>query len=182
MNDLKNFLDILNVGVWVVDLCSVLILFNVCKFTKQMNSSFITMVMILIAGFFMLGFQMAIEMYQGPKPKYNPYVNFVWYTGYLVFYVVTIKYIRKAHDFAKINIGTMGKYFNNALLILGVLQIAQYTEILLFKQDSFVDPFYRFGIPLVNISTTIACFYMSIFAYYNLVVKKRNGAVMKWNI
>lgn len=181
MNALDTLLMQLNLGLWLVHLPTFAMFFYVCQRNKKTNSSLLTMLIVLVSGFFIIVYEEALAAYIEAYPDYNSVVTFLWYGGSASFYAVVLFYLRKSHQLRNIQIGTLGLYINKAYTVVALLHIAQYTEILLLNTDHHLDAIYRYGIPAINIASTTVFFAFAIYSLYH-TVRKTEPESLKWNI
>jgi hypothetical protein len=179
---LSEILEGISLGTWFVDLVAIILLYKVYKQDKDVNSSLLTMVVVVIANTVMIGHEAIINAYQGPEPKYNSYVVFAWFTGRLILYYFATYWLRAVHTDNNLKIGTLGAYVNNAYIGFATLQVLQYSEIVIFKTNMNVAPIYSVGMPAIGITATAVSLYIALYGYYYLRVKKVGKESLKWNI
>jgi hypothetical protein len=182
MESLTDLLKVLLLGAWAVDMFTILMLFHLWQKTGEVSSSLITMTIVTIVMGFIIGYESALLAYTEVNPEPSQVVNFLWYMGLMGFYIAVLWFIHKLHHLSNMKIGTAGQLASNACLGLGLIQIAQYIEIVLFKTNHHMDTLYTVGIPAINIATTLVCFYLAVYALYYLVYKKEKREALRWHI
>ncbi len=181
MDALSVVLGQINKALWLADLPTFAILFYICQCKKKVNSSMLTMLVVLVAGFFMITYEAALTAYIEANPGPNSIVTFLWYNGLACFYAATLYYLRKVHQLKNTTIGTMGGYISKAYTVIALIYVAQYTEILLLKTDQNLDLLFSFGIPAINIASTGFFFSFAIYSLYH-TIHKTDTESLRWNI
>lgn len=182
MESLEALLKAIVLGLWFVDMITVALFFSVCQKLESINSSMITMVIVLLSGTFMIGHQAVLEAYMAVNPGYSAWVNGFWYLGFIGLYGLSMRYLYKAHKLRNIRIGSLGQYINTVFLLLGLIQIAQYMEIELYNSDEVMGFWYMLLIPSINIGSTLVCFGMALYSYYHVVFRERSSEELRWTI
>lgn len=186
---MKELLTNLSLVSWLVDLLSLLAFYYLAKKHSQrvegnlpINSSFITLCIVQVLGSLMLGYEAFWNAYSESNPGYHWYVNFFWYMGFSAFYLFGIHSIRKLHLSFKLKLSVVARCCTLAFYAAGTLQLAQYTEILIYHTDENLDAIYRAGIPTINIATSFTYLILGIIAIYTVHRSKDGIAGLKWRI
>ena len=179
MQDLLSKIELIS---WIFDLLTLLILFKFARENKGVNSSLLTMTVILVAGSLMIAYEKLLTSCIENFPTYMSIINFFWFVGFAAFYVASIRAIRLLHNMFHLKIGILGKYISFSFYLIGSLQVFLYSEILLFKTDIYIGTLYDLGVPGINIANTIVCFSFAILAAYLLVKQQKGPKDIKWVI
>lgn len=186
---MKELLANLSLVSWLVDLLSLLAFYYLAKMHSQriesnlpINSSFVTLCIVQVLGSLMLGYEAFLNAYSEENPGYHWYVNFFWYMGFAAFYLFGILSIRKVHVAFQLPLGVVARCCTLAFYAAGILQLAQYSEILIFNTDQNLDAIYRAGIPTINIATSFTYFLLGVIAIYTVHKSKDGIEGLKWRI
>lgn len=167
MDELHNLLVSINFVLWGFDAITVGLFYMIYKRTGQAKSSFVTMVVVVFSTMVMMGYEGLLVHYIVPNIT-NPVLNFFWYMGFASFALITLMALYKVHEMENLKIASVGQYLGTVYFILASLQLAQYSEIVLFNSQDTLFYVYLIGVPTVNIAATAVCFAMAALATYRL--------------
>lgn len=183
MERLHNLLDTISHITWFIDALSLGGFYLASKKIPDKCSSLYTMMIIFVVGTTMLGYRIYLIWLIGDDTRVNPTINFFWYLGFSTFDLLLLVLLVSVHKIENIKLGSLARYAGAAFICLGLIQLLQYTEIIVFHTDHYIDPLYSLGIPSINIATTLVCFSYALLALYHTHISHQGiKGIKRWTI
>jgi hypothetical protein len=183
MNEFYELLENISRVLWFIYALGLLMFYYISKMYYGAKSSLITMITILVTNTLMFGYQEVLLWYVEEHPGVNPVVSFFWYMGFASFYLVSLAVLYKVHKAENVKISTLGQFTSVSFLLLGCLQLAQYSEIVIFKTNIHLVATYTVGIPTLNIATAVVSFGLGSLAIFYLHFNKKGlEGLKRWTI
>jgi len=169
--------------IWLSYGVSLFLIYRLLSTTKLSKSLLISMVIIVVINLLMIGHRELLLWWDKLNGEPSMLLNFAWYIGFTIFYMVGILALFYTHKKENVLIGKFGQYVSFSFCCSALLQLVQYTEIVLYKTVDKVGNIYTYGIPAINIGTAIIALSLALIVNYFVYVKKNGLQVIEqWSI